>query len=368
MTLPVHREAPLRFLEGSDGYCLIEALTARQIQYRYLERSEAPRKPGPIIAFSIAGETYYFDGRLRRGGTEAVPGPHIHGDDADSFVNDKGLIKAFLRKNGFSVPAGRVFDYDSADEAEQFFTDFVSSRKEGVCVKPRRGCHGKRVHIGIQDLESFRAAFRNIGKGHVVVEEAVQGQMYRILCVGGRAIAALAWRTMNVKGDGRHSIAELIERKNAKRRANPAYADFPLCLDEEELRFLREAGLGPDCVPPSGQRVFLRPRPNEDEATDATEELHPSYKELIERALGLLPPLPICGADLIIRKACAPAASDNHFILELNVPARFVDHHYPWKGQPRDAAGAIVEHLLRTRQTAAWAQKITELRLELDGV
>jgi hypothetical protein len=73
-------------------------------------------------------------------------------------------------------------------------------------------------------------------------------------------------------------------------------------------------------------------------------------------------------SDLIIRKACAPAASDNHFILELNVPARFVDHHYPWKGQPRDAAGAIVEHLLRTRQTAAWAQKITELRLELDGV
>lgn len=365
MTVPLPRETQSGFQQGSDGHCLIEALTARQIQYRYLEEGEItnPRHSRPIIGFWIAGVPYYFDGWLRRGDTTVIPGPHIHGEAVDNFVNDKGLIKAFLHRNGFSVPEGKVFDYQSAEEAEQFFSVFNASLADGVCLKPARGGSSKQVYVGIRDLTSFRAAFADIGKRrrHVLIEELVQGQMHRILCVGRRAIAALSWQTMNVKGDGRHTIAELVELKNAKRRQNPAYADFPLNLGAEELAFLAEAGLSPDDIPPAGERVFLRRRPNEDEATDATELLHPSYGELIERAIGLLPVLPICGVDLMVRDNSAPASPDNYFILELNAPARFVDHRYPWRGEPRDVAGAIVDYLLLGAQSGTAARDTSNL-------
>lgn len=87
---------------------------------------------------------------------------------------------------------------------------------------------------------------------------------------------------------------------------------------------------------PTGRRAgFLRRRPSEDEATDITDKIHPSYIELVERALSLMPALVWCGADLIIPDIAAPATSDNYDILELNAPARFVDHHHPWRGQPR---------------------------------
>jgi hypothetical protein len=245
MTVPLPRETQSGFQEGSDGHCLIEALTARQVQYRYLEEGEItnPRHSRPIIGFWIGGVRYYFDGWLRRGDTTGIPAPYIHGEAVDNFVNDKGLIKAFLHRNGFSVPEGKVFDYQSAEEAEQ----------------------------------------------------------------------------------------------------------------------VAEAGLSPDDIPPAGERVFLRRRPNEDEATDATELLHPSYGELIERAIGLLPVLPICGVDLIVRDTSAPASPDNYFILELNAPARFVDHRYPWSGGPRDVAGAIVDYLLLAAQSERAARDIQGL-------
>jgi glutamate--cysteine ligase len=153
---------------------------------------------------------------------------------------------------------------------------------------------------------------------------------------------------MHVTGDGKHTVAELVERKNAERSCNPAYARFPLCLTKKEITVLREAGLGIDHVPAAEQSVFLRRRPNEDEARDITDEIHPSYVTCVERALSLLPSLVWCGVDMIIPDIAAAATSDNYYILELNAPARFVDHLYPWRGQSRDVASLILDCLENT--------------------
>lgn len=151
---------------------------------------------------------------------------------------------------------------------------------------------------------------------------------------------------MNVEGDGKHTVAELVERKNAERRLNPAYARFPLRLSEKrEIAFLRKAGLTVDHVPAPGELVYLRHRPSEDEATDITDRIHPSYVARVERALSLMPALVWCGVDLIIPDIAAPATRENYHILELNTPARFVDHHHPWRGQSRDVASLILDRL-----------------------
>ncbi|HXV29354.1 MAG TPA: hypothetical protein VD840_03390, partial [Sinorhizobium sp.] len=269
------------------------------------------------------------------------------GETVQDFIQDKMRVKGLLRANGFSVPEGAAFACEDREEAETFFIGFVSARPQGICLKPTRGWWGRHVYLGVRDLASFRAVWRRISErfDHVLMEEMALGEMHRVFCVGGRAIAAISWRTMNVVGDGRHTIEELIVRKNAERKLNPAYADFPLELGRQELRFLQRAGLDAAHVPGAGLIVYLRPGPNEDEATDITDTLHASYFALVERALALLPQIALCGADLIIKDASAPAAEDNYCLLGFNNPAGLVDHHHPWRGKSRDVAGAILDHL-----------------------
>lgn len=61
--------------EGSDGRCLMQALTARRIAFRCLrDEITNPKSRRPVMAFSIKGVTYYFDGCLRGGSSSLVPG------------------------------------------------------------------------------------------------------------------------------------------------------------------------------------------------------------------------------------------------------------------------------------------------------
>jgi hypothetical protein len=166
----------------------MEALAARGIPFSYLRDAEItnPKSRRPVITFSIKGIAYYFDGWLRSAGSSLVPGPPVHGQVAHDFVNDKGLIKAFVRGHGFCVPEGAVFARDQLEQAETFFTSLVASRPAGACVKPTKGGYGRNVHLGVRDLSSFRGAFVSIGRrfNHVIVEELLVGETCRILWAG----------------------------------------------------------------------------------------------------------------------------------------------------------------------------------------
>jgi hypothetical protein len=200
-----------------------------------------PRACRPVVSFSIGGEPYDFDGRLQSAGSRPRP---ADGEIVQDFIQNKVRVKALLHANRFSVPEGAAFACEDRKATEAFFTDFVSSRPQGVCLKPTRGWWGRQVYLGVRDLASFRAAWQRISEpfDHVLIEEMAAGEMHRVFCVGGRAIAAISWRTMNVVGDGRHTIEELVACKNVERKLNPAYAGYPLELGRQELRFLQQAG------------------------------------------------------------------------------------------------------------------------------
>jgi UDP-N-acetylmuramoyl-tripeptide--D-alanyl-D-alanine ligase len=78
---------------------------------------------------------------------------------------------------------------------------------------------------------------------------------------------------------------------------------------------------------------------------DVTEAVHQSYIKLVERAVTHLPDLVFCGADVAIQDASLPATADNYHFLEMTCGPGFAAHHHPWRGQPRDVAGAIVDYL-----------------------
>jgi len=352
--------SPKPFSKGSSGDCVVEALTARGIAYHYLSPEEItnPLLTGKtILAFEVEDVPYYFDGgslRVSDPRGVRVPGSLIDGQTA-VFVKRKDLVKSFLRRHGVSVPRGAAFPRDAEHEAESYFTTLCRSRSGGVCVKPIRGKKGQQVHVGLRDLASFRAAFAAVGETHeqVLIEETVSGEVYRFTCLGGRVIAIECGRPANVEGDGTHTIAELVELKNLERRLNPGHAGTLLRLREREHSFLSRAGLGPDHVPEAGQQVLLSDVSNMHqggEFIDATDAVHRSYIDVIERAVKLVPDLVLCGADVVIENASAPAAKHNYHVLELNCGPGFSTNHFPWRGQPRDVAGAIVDFLMNRRR------------------
>ncbi len=353
-------DAPRRFPKGSGGNCIVQALTERGIPYRYLrpEQITNPQVANRIIVeFHINGKTYYFGGGALRGCYPRgiwVPGPVIDGPKT-RFLKKKDVVKSFLQKQGLNVPRGSVFRHDAQHEAESFFTAFAPTLTQGACVKPADGGWGSLVHLEIRDIDSFRNAFAAVCERYprVLVEETIQGSVYRFNVLAGRVVAVEFQRPANVEGDGTHTIAELVNMKNAERQVHPTHGN-PLQLGVSQRAFLEQAGFRPEDIPKTGERVFLSPLSNlhqGGEHSDATDDVHKSYAELIEHALKQLPQLVLGGVDTIIQDASKPATGDNYYVLEMNRCPGFSTSHYPWRGQPRDVAGAIVDYLVASTPT-----------------
>ena len=77
--------------------------------------------------------------------------------------------------------------------------------------------------------------------------------------------------------------------------------------------------------------------------------MHPSYTDVVERAVRTFPGLILCGADVAIEDRTAPVTDENHHFIELNDKPGLKAHHSPGQGEPRDVAGAIVDYLKAQR-------------------
>ena len=111
----------------------------------------------------------------------------------------------------------------------------------------------------------------------------------------------------------------------------------------------QQTGLGTDDVPEAGTLVFLGSLSNCHQGGDCIEvgeTLHPSYVEVLENVFRLFPGLVLCGADVAIPQLDQPASSESYHVLELNCGPGFSTCHYPWRGQPRNIAGAILDYLV----------------------
>jgi len=261
---------------------------------------------------------------------------------AVEIAGDKDFTKQLLEQAGIPVPSGVVVRTE--DEAAAA----GDSLSGPVVVKPLDGRQGQGVSLGLTTEGEVRAAFRVAREfsSSVLVEEMYRGRNYRVLVVGGRMVAASERTPPHVTGDGRRTIAELVEAENMDPLRGEGH-EKPLTrirLDEIARAHLSKAGLSPEDVPGAGQVVGLREGVNLSTggtARDVTDEVHPSVRRLCERAARAAG-LDICGVDLVLEDASAEFRRGAGGVIELNAAPGLRMHLHPSEGRPRDVGGAII--------------------------
>ena len=260
---------------------------------------------------------------------------------AEGIAQDKDLTKRLLAAAGVPVPEGIIVA--NADEAWAAAQDIGLP----VTVKPSDGNHARGVTLELHREKNIRAAFPLAEKegSEVIVERFIEGTEHRVLVVGGKVVAACRGEQVFVIGDGKRTLAQLVEELNRDPRRG-VEEEYPLelldlNLPNIQLELARQE-VTPETVPASGRKVLLQRNGNM--AIDCTDELHPDvayHAQLAARVVGL----DIAGMDMILKDASRPMKEQGGAIVEVNAGPSLLMHLKPSSGSPRPVGQAIVEHL-----------------------
>jgi cyanophycin synthetase len=261
------------------------------------------------------------------------------------IAGDKDTTKRLLAEHGVPVPRGYVAEDedDAADIAEKLGWPVV--------VKPLDASHGRGVLTNIRSEKELRLAYRDARKfrEEVIVEQFLDGHDFRFVVVNGKFICAAQRVPAFVVGDGRASIAELVQEVNKDPRRGIGHEKVltRIEIDDLSLALLSRRGLAPDSIPEKGETVSLKSTANLSTggiARDVTDSVHPANIHLMERVARIVG-LDIAGIDVIATSVEHPLAEVGGGIVEVNAAPGFRMHVAPAEGTPRDVAGAVVDML-----------------------
>ncbi|MGY0610745.1 cyanophycin synthetase [Luteimonas sp. A501] len=220
-----------------------------------------------------------------------------------------------------------------------------------VVLKPWNGNHGRGITIDITGDDEIREAFvaAQAHSRSVIVETFQPGDDHRLLVVNGELVAATRRTPGHVVGDGRSTIAELIEQVNQDPRRGVGHEKVltRLELDAQAELMLERAGHAADSVPAADEVVPLRSTANLSTggtATDVTDVIHPDNREMAIRAVRAIG-LDVGGVDFISPDITESYKRIGGAICEVNAAPGFRMHVAPSEGTSRDAAGPVIDML-----------------------
>jgi cyanophycin synthetase len=214
-----------------------------------------------------------------------------------------------------------------------------------VVIKPLKDKQAFGVSVGIKNSTEVTPAFeraRKAGSG-VIVESFVQGQVYRLLVVGGHFVAALKTVPPTVTGDGKRTILELVEALNS----DPLRDDVRLekvKVDDELTCDLALSGCGLDDVLEEGKTIAVRLAANVGIGgvhTDVTDSVHPDNQEMAIRATEGIG-LDIAGVDFITEDISRSYKEAGGSLIEINARPALSMHTWPGYGKSRNVGDAIL--------------------------
>ncbi len=264
---------------------------------------------------------------------------------AVSIASDKEETNKILGDLGLPVPRQRVVRSAEAAAAA------ASRLGYPVVVKPLDANHGRGVALDLKSGDEVRAAFHKAREHSrsVVVENYLAGFDHRMLVVGGELVAVAKRVPGHVRGDGEHTVAQLVDLVNSDPRRGIGHEKVltRLELDAQAERLMADKGVTRDTVLPEGQIFFLRGTGNLSTggtAIDLTDVVHPDNREMAIRAAKAIG-LDVCGVDFITPDVAESYREVGGGICEVNAAPGFRMHVAPTEGKPRDVAGPVMDML-----------------------
>jgi len=264
-----------------------------------------------------------------------------------SIANDKELSKQVLKI--YDIPTANYVTVDKRKRLKR-----IKQLDFPLVMKPLKGHQGEGVIVNIPSYSKARVFFiqaKANNEEKLLFEEMLAGQEYRILVVDNKFLAATYRKPAFVVGDGKKTIQELIDEKNADPRRGKDHLK-PLSMitvDDLVLMYLNQRGLSLISIPEKGEEIPLRKTSNLStggEPTNVTDLVCEENKKFFEK-IAEVSDLNIIGIDVMCQSLAEPLEKQKGAgIVEINSSPGLRMHHYPVEGEPIDVAKIIMDSIL----------------------
>ncbi len=270
---------------------------------------------------------------------------------SSEIARDKDYAYFFMQSLGYSIiPNSKAFYSNEwgaivGAPARNIDAAYTHAQKIGfpVVIKPNGGTHGRGVAVVSNKKELYRA-FREALKSDrvVLVQQYVAGTDCRIVVLDGDVISAYERTPLQVVGNGKHSVQQLLETRQKKflRLGRDTVINVN---DPRILKKLKDNQYNLQSVLVKGEKLFLLDNANLStggDAIDVSNTIHPDFKKMaivLTADMGLR----LCGVDLMIDGDITKEPKD-YWVIEIN-SAPGLDH-YITLGKEQEK---VVENLYR---------------------
>ncbi|MFN0280250.1 MAG: cyanophycin synthetase [Pyrinomonadaceae bacterium] len=261
------------------------------------------------------------------------------------IAGDKAATKKLLGDMGVPVPMG--YRMREIEELE----DKLERVGFPAVIKPLDGNHGKGATVGIKNLEEAKIAWEKAKEysRYVIVEKQLIGSDFRALVVNNRLIAVAERVPAHIKGDGKLTIQQLIDKTNADPRRGYGHEKVLTQIDVngQTMRCIAKFGYTLETVLKKGEMLYLKTTANISTggtAIDCTDEVHPENVFLFERIAKIIG-LDVAGVDVIAPNVSEPLSENGGGIIEVNAAPGFRMHLAPSEGIGRNVAEHVIDML-----------------------
>lgn len=261
------------------------------------------------------------------------------------ICGDKYITKKILERDGISVPTGEKF------LPTEWELSILYAKKIGfpVVIKPVFGSHGDNIYMDINDETELKNIVKDVYvdklKTAFIVEKQFEGKEYRVFLTKEGKYAVLHREPAHIIGDGKHSISELIEIENEKRKERTNCL-CPIAVDEITEVYMKKNNISMEDIPNKNERIYLRHNSNVAKGglcIDYTDKIHSSVIENCKKILNTFSGLSYVGIDYMSKDIASNQTQDMYNIVEVNTVPGIHMHMRPSEGKPRNVAKYMVD-------------------------
>lgn len=258
----------------------------------------------------------------------------------------KDLTYTLLKRRSLPTPA-TVFFFKKNFKAEDV-ANKLTPMKFPIIIKDSSGSNSQGIFPYIKTLAEARSIINEeiLNFSSLIAQEMIFGKEYRVLILDDTVIGALEMIPPRVFGDGKSTIAQLIQEKQRHtHRKTP--------IDQTLERILEEQGFSLEHILDIGEIASIKRSSSlaeGGETRDVTDLVNKEIVSICAKASDAIGDY-LAGIDIICEDISKDPSKQTFGILEINGKPDLYIHYNPTFGKSRNVIKDIINFILRLSTT-----------------